>query len=137
MPLSRTLRRSGSHRTTARSCTTVRAGPSGHLQRAESRPRFIRREAQRKVTSKISPASGVYVEFSVSCRGRVLSRSVRFCLNSLIAAVVIVCLLYIAFGSVRNLALVLVERSIRTGWRRACRVAHRRTALFRLDGSGS
>ncbi len=65
-------------------------------------------EAQRKVTSKISPASGVYVEFSGAAEARAQSQH-EILLNSLIAAVVIVCLLYIAFGSVRNLALVLVN----------------------------
>jgi CzcA family heavy metal efflux pump len=65
-------------------------------------------EAARKVNSQVSSASGVYVEFSGAAEARAQSQR-EILLNSLIAAVVIACLLYIAFGSVRNLALVLVN----------------------------
>jgi Cu/Ag efflux pump CusA len=65
-------------------------------------------EAEHKVTSHISSAPGVYLEFSGAAEARAQSQR-EILLNSLIAAVLIVCLLYIAFGNVRNLLLVLVN----------------------------
>ncbi len=65
-------------------------------------------EAERKVRSQISATRGVYLEFSGAAQARAQSRR-EILLNSLIAAVIIVCLLYIAFGTVRNLLLVLVN----------------------------
>ncbi len=65
-------------------------------------------EAEPKVTSQISSVSGVYLEFSGAAEARAQSRR-EILLKSLIAAVIIVCLLYIAFGNVRNLLLVLVN----------------------------
>ncbi len=65
-------------------------------------------EAERKVRSQISATRGVYLEFSGAAQARAQSRR-EILLNSLIAAVIIVCLLYIAFGNVRNLLLVLVN----------------------------
>src|SRR5713101_8304672 len=65
-------------------------------------------EVEHKVSSQISSAPGVYLEFSGAAEARAQSqREIK--LNSLIAAVIIVCLLYIAFGNVRNLLLVLVN----------------------------
>jgi Cu/Ag efflux pump CusA len=64
-------------------------------------------EAERKV-SQISATRGVYMEFSGAAEARAQSQR-EIVLNSLIAAVIIVCLLYIAFGNVRNLLLVLVN----------------------------
>jgi Cu/Ag efflux pump CusA len=65
-------------------------------------------EAEHKVSSLISSAPGVYLEFSGAAEARAQSRR-EILLNSLIAAVIIVCLLYIAFGNVRNLLLILVN----------------------------
>ncbi len=65
-------------------------------------------EAERKVSSIISSAPGMYLEFSGAAEARAQSQH-EILLNSLIAAVLIVCLLYIAFGNVRNLLLVLVN----------------------------
>ncbi len=65
-------------------------------------------EAQQKVTSQISSAPGVYLEFSGAAEARAQSQR-EILLDSLIAAVIIVCLLYIAFGNARNLLLVLVN----------------------------
>jgi CzcA family heavy metal efflux pump len=65
-------------------------------------------DAEHRVRSEISAAPGVYVEFSGAAEARAQSQREIF-LNSLIAAVIIVSLLYIAFGSVRNLLLVLVN----------------------------
>jgi uncharacterized membrane protein len=50
----------------------------------------------------------VYLEFSGAVEARAQSQR-EILLNSFIAAVIIVCLLYIAFGNVRNLLLVLVN----------------------------
>jgi Cu/Ag efflux pump CusA len=50
----------------------------------------------------------VYLEFSGAAEARAQSQR-EILLNSLIATVIIVCLLYIAFGNVRNLFLVLVN----------------------------
>jgi Cu/Ag efflux pump CusA len=49
----------------------------------------------------------VYLEFSGAAEAR--AQSQLEIVNSLIAAVIIMCLLYIAFGNVRNLLLVLVN----------------------------
>jgi Cu/Ag efflux pump CusA len=65
-------------------------------------------EAERKVRSQISAAPGAYLEFSGAAEARAQSQR-EILLNSLIAGVIIVCLLYIAFGNVRNLLLVLVN----------------------------
>jgi len=65
-------------------------------------------EAERKIRSQISAIPGVYLEFSGAAEARAQSQH-EILLNSLIAAVIIVCLLYIAFGNVRNLLLVLVN----------------------------
>ena len=65
-------------------------------------------EAERKGRSQISATPGVYLEFSGAAEARAQSER-EILLNSLIAAVIIVCLLYIAFGNVRNLLLVLVN----------------------------
>jgi Cu/Ag efflux pump CusA len=65
-------------------------------------------EAERKVRSQISATSSAYLEFSGAAQARTQSQR-EILLNSLITAVIIVCLLYIAFGNVRNLLLVLVN----------------------------
>jgi CzcA family heavy metal efflux pump len=65
-------------------------------------------EAEHKVRSQISSAPGVYLEFSGAAEARTQSQR-EILLNSLIAAVIIVCLLYIALGNVSNLLLVLVN----------------------------
>jgi CzcA family heavy metal efflux pump len=65
-------------------------------------------EAQRKVESEVAFPPGVYAEFTGAARAR--ARSVRDIeLNSIIAAVVVVCMLFIAFGSLRHLLLVLAN----------------------------
>jgi Cu/Ag efflux pump CusA len=65
-------------------------------------------EAEHKVRSQISSAPGVYLEFSGAAEARTQSQR-EILLNSLIATVIIVCLLYIALGNVSNLLLVLVN----------------------------
>ncbi len=65
-------------------------------------------ETEHKVSSEISKAPGVYLEFSGAAEARAQSEH-EILLNSLIATVIILCLLYIAFGNVRNLLLVLVN----------------------------
>ncbi len=65
-------------------------------------------EAGHKVRSQLSSAHGVYLEFSGAVEARAQSQR-EILLNSLIAAVIVVCLLYVAFGNVRNLLLVLVN----------------------------
>ena len=67
-------------------------------------------DAERKARSQISATPGVYLEFSGAAEARAQSQR-EILLNSLIAAGIIVCLLYIAFGNVRNLLLVLVNGS--------------------------
>jgi Cu/Ag efflux pump CusA len=56
----------------------------------------------------VALSQGVYVEFAGAAQARAQSQH-EILLNSVIAAVVIACLLYIAFGNVRNLLLVLVK----------------------------
>ena len=65
-------------------------------------------EAERKVRSQTSATPGLYLEFSGAAEARAQSQR-EIVLNSLISAVIIVCLLYIAFGNARNLLLVLVN----------------------------
>jgi len=64
--------------------------------------------AEREIRRQITPTSGTYIEFSGAAEARAQSEH-EIAVNSLIAAVVIVCLLFIAFGDVRNLMLVLVN----------------------------
>ena len=64
--------------------------------------------AKREVRRQVTLASGAYLEFSGAAEARAQSEH-EILVNSLIAAVVIVCLLFIAFGNVRNLMLVLVN----------------------------
>ena len=64
--------------------------------------------AEREIRRQITLASGTYIEFSGAAEARAQSEH-EILVNSLIAAVVIVCLLFIAFGDVRNLMLVLVN----------------------------
>jgi CzcA family heavy metal efflux pump len=64
-------------------------------------------EAERKVAAIALPA-GAYVEFGGAAEARA-SALRQILLNSLIAAVLIVVLLYLAFGNLRNLSLVLVN----------------------------
>jgi CzcA family heavy metal efflux pump len=65
-------------------------------------------EAERKLHSGAALSPGVYLEFAGAAQARAQSQH-EILLNSVIAAVVIACLLYIAFGNVRNLLLVLVN----------------------------
>jgi len=64
-------------------------------------------EAQRKLAAMSLPA-GTYVEFSGAAEARA-SALRQILLNSLIAAVLVFVLLFLAFGSVRNLSLVLIN----------------------------
>ena len=64
--------------------------------------------AEREIGQRVTLASGTYIEFSGAAEARAQSEH-EILVNSLIAAVVIVCLLFIAFGNVRNLMLVLVN----------------------------
>jgi CzcA family heavy metal efflux pump len=65
-------------------------------------------EAERKVRREVSFPPGVYAEFTGAAQAR--EKSVREIeLNSLIAAVIVVCLLFIAFGSLRRMMLVLAN----------------------------
>ncbi|MGH7906756.1 MAG: efflux RND transporter permease subunit, partial [Candidatus Binataceae bacterium] len=65
-------------------------------------------EAKRRIGARVSLPTGVYTEFTGAAQAR--AQSVRELLvNSVIAAVVIVSLLYIAFGNVANLLLVLAN----------------------------
>jgi CzcA family heavy metal efflux pump len=64
-------------------------------------------EAQRRVRAMALPA-GTYLEFSGAEQARATAIR-QILLNSLIAAVLILILLYLAFGSVRNLSLVLIN----------------------------
>ncbi len=65
-------------------------------------------EAQGKIADRVIFPPGVYAEFAGAAQAR--SQAEReLWLNSLIAAVVIISLLYIAFGNLRNLVLVLVN----------------------------
>lgn len=64
-------------------------------------------EAQRKVAAMGLPA-GTYVEFGGASQARA-SALREILLNSVIAAVLIVILLYLAFGNLRNLTLVLIN----------------------------
>jgi len=64
--------------------------------------------AERAIGRQVTLPSGTYIEFSGAAEARAQSQH-EILVNSLIAAVVIVCLLFIAFGNVRNLMLVLVN----------------------------
>ena len=64
--------------------------------------------AKNEIRRQVPLASGTYIEFSGAAEARAQSQR-EILVNSLIAAVVVVCLLYIAFGNVRNLLLVLVN----------------------------
>ncbi|MBF6561116.1 MAG: efflux RND transporter permease subunit [Candidatus Binataceae bacterium] len=64
--------------------------------------------AERAIGRQVTLPSGTYIEFSGAAEARAQSAH-EILVNSLIAAVVIVCLLFIAFGNVRNLMLVLVN----------------------------
>jgi len=66
--------------------------------------------AERAIRQQVTLASSTYIEFSGAAEARAQSEH-EILVNSLIAAVVIVCLLFIAFGNVRNLMLVLVNVS--------------------------
>ncbi|MBF6568799.1 MAG: efflux RND transporter permease subunit [Candidatus Binataceae bacterium] len=64
--------------------------------------------AEREIRQQVPLASDSYIEFSGAAQAR--SQSAReILINSLIAAVVIVSLLFIAFGNFRNLMLVLAN----------------------------
>jgi Cu/Ag efflux pump CusA len=65
-------------------------------------------EAQRQVDARVSLPSGNYLQFTGAVEARAQSVH-EFTDNSLIAAVIIASLLYIAFGGFRNLLLVLVN----------------------------
>jgi CzcA family heavy metal efflux pump len=64
--------------------------------------------AQRQVRSQVRLTPGSYVEFAGSAEARAQAER-EILLNALIAAVIIACLLFIAFGNLRNLLLVLVN----------------------------
>src|SRR6266851_2825722 len=64
-------------------------------------------EAEHKVSSQISSTPGVYLEFSGAAEARAQSRR-EILLNSLIAAVIIVCLLYIPFALVGGVLAALL-----------------------------
>ena len=66
------------------------------------------RQAQREVRSQVPRSTGVYIEFAGAAQARAQSAHEIF-FNSLIAAVIIGCLLYAAFGNVTNLLLVLAN----------------------------
>jgi Cu/Ag efflux pump CusA len=63
---------------------------------------------EHEIHQRVTLASGTYIEFSGAAEARAQSEH-EILVNSLIAAVVIVCLLFIAFGNVRNLMLVLAN----------------------------
>jgi CzcA family heavy metal efflux pump len=65
-------------------------------------------QARRRIAKRVVFPPGVYLEFAGTAEARAKAEY-ELLLNSLIAAVVIVSLLYIAFGSLRNLLLVLVN----------------------------
>jgi CzcA family heavy metal efflux pump len=65
-------------------------------------------EAQRKVRAALPPGRGVYAVFAGAAQARAQSEH-EILLNALLAAVIIGCLLYIAFGNVTNLLLVLAN----------------------------
>jgi Cu/Ag efflux pump CusA len=65
-------------------------------------------EAQRQVDARVSLPSGTYLQFTGAAEARAQSVH-ELLINSLIAAVIVASLLYIAFGGVRNLLLVLVN----------------------------
>jgi CzcA family heavy metal efflux pump len=64
-------------------------------------------EAERKINALRLPP-GTYVNFSGSAQARATALQ-QILLNSLVAAVLILVLLYLAFGSLRNLSLVLIN----------------------------
>jgi Cu/Ag efflux pump CusA len=64
-------------------------------------------EAQRKVGALSLPA-GIYIEFGGAAEARA-SALRQILLNSIIAAVLIFLLLYLTFGKLRNLSLVLIN----------------------------
>jgi len=64
-------------------------------------------EAQRKVRAMALPA-GTYVEFSGAAQARATALR-QILLNSIIAAILIFILLYLAIGNLRNLSLVLIN----------------------------
>jgi CzcA family heavy metal efflux pump len=65
-------------------------------------------QAQREIRRQVPLASGDYLEFSGAAQARAQSEH-EILINSMIAAVIIICLLFIAFGNIRNLMLVLVN----------------------------
>lgn len=65
-------------------------------------------QAERQIRQQIALPVGSYVEFTGAAEARAQSQR-EILANSLIAAVVIACLLYIAFGNIRNLLLVLAN----------------------------
>ncbi len=65
-------------------------------------------EAERKVRREVAFPPGVYAEFTGAAQAR--EKSVREIeLNSIIAGVAVVCMLFIAFGNLRHLMLVLAN----------------------------
>ncbi|MGH7932354.1 MAG: efflux RND transporter permease subunit [Candidatus Binataceae bacterium] len=64
--------------------------------------------AEREIRRQVPLATGTYIEFSGAAEARAQSER-EILVNSLIAAVAIMSLLFIAFGNVRNLMLVLVN----------------------------
>jgi CzcA family heavy metal efflux pump len=65
-------------------------------------------QAQREIAARVTLPAGSYIEFGGGAQAR--ARALRqILLNSLIAAVLIFILLYLAFGNLRNLSLVLIN----------------------------
>jgi len=65
-------------------------------------------QAQRELAAKVTLPTGSYIEFGGGAQARA-SALRQILLNSLVAAVLIFILLYLAFGNLRNLSLVLIN----------------------------